>query len=243
MGIDDVFLMLKGHAGSQHEKHLVGTCRSVGEDVALEIITQHLRKALYVDDDLRLVGQDGTVQVFHDGADTIEQRTVGGVIMANAHMAVAHYLQRFANRILIAKESLGQPFGDDTFVWRIECRPSVALQQLEVEEAEEHRVGQHDDAVLVFTVLHLLLSVFYLSALAHHAAGLFHLWTQILNVLSLLRPHKEKTLVAHQVDAVGILMPRIDAILPPRIVTHQDDEHQRHHQTRYINKGIGLVTR
>ena len=56
-------------------------------------------------------------------------------------------------------------------------------------------------------------------------------------------PQEEIILFAHQVDAVGILMPAVDAILSPRVVAHQDDEHQRHHQARYIYKGVGLVTR
>ena len=102
---------------------------------------------------------------------------------------------------------------------------------------------QANDAVVLRPVLHHLLAALGFaeldfSVLANQAADTFYLWTQFLNLPGCLGPHKEVFVATRQVDAIGILMPAVDAILTPGVITHQDDKHQRHHQARYINKGV-----
>ena len=194
--------------------------------------------ALHADDDLCLIGQHRAVHILHHAADGIDQRGVVGIFMVDEHMPLAHNLQSLAYSVFVAKETMGQPLCDDALVGGIEGRQTVALHQRKVEHLEERRVGQHDDAVLAFGILHLFIPILYTSPLAHHAAGLLHIGAQLFDALRCLRPQEEMILFAHQVDAVGILMPRVDAKLSPGVVAYQDDEHQRHHQARYINKGI-----
>ena len=222
----------------KHEECLAGTCSTVGEDVVLELIAHHLGEPLHTGDDLRLVWQDGSVQVLDNGTDGIDQCAVEWVFVVDKHTAFTHNLHGLANGIPFAKEALRQSLGDDTLVGRIERRRTIALHQLEIEEVEERRIDQHDDAVFVFTIYYFPLAILDLSSLAHHAASLFHLGTHILDLTGCLRPDVEQLLIAHQVDSVGILVPRVDAVLTPCIVTKQDDKHERDGQSHHVYERI-----
>ena len=171
------------------------------------------------------------VEILHYAADGIYQRRVVRIFIVYEDRTLADNLQRLADRILPVKESLSQSFSDDALIRRIEGCPPVSFYQFEIEEAEEGGVCQHDDTVLFISFLHLSLAILDSSVLAHHATALFYFWAHLFDLLCRLRPHKEVFVAARQIDAVGILMPRVDAILPPRVVAHEDDKHQRHHQT------------
>jgi len=46
----------------------------------------------------------------------------------------------------------------------------------------------------------------------------------------------EKTcLIAHQADTIGMLVPTVDTVLAPGVITQQDDKRQRHHKPYHIN--------
>ena len=222
----------------KHEECLAGTCSTVGEDVVLELIAHHLGETLHAGDELCLIGQDGTIQILDNGTDGIDQCAIQGVFVVDTHAAFAHDLHCLTDGIPFAKEPLCQPLGDDTLVGRIERRQTIALHQLEIEEVEERRIDQHDDAVFVFTIFYFPLAILDLSSLAHHAAGLFHLGTHILDLTGCLGPDEEQLLIAHQVDSVGILVPRVDAVLTPCIVAQQDDKHERNGQAQHVYERI-----
>ena len=51
------------------------------------------------------------------------------------------------------------------------------------------------------------------TLLTQHTAGLFHIRANGTDAFCSLWPQKEIILFAHQVDAVGIFVPRIDTVL------------------------------
>ena len=221
----------------QHEEYLATTIGAIGRCVILKLITHHLRIALHAHDNLRLVGQYGMVKILCYGANGIYQRTVVWVVMSDTYMAFASNLNRLTNGVLITKQALGQSLRDHTFIRLIKCCTPVALRELIVEETEESRISQQD-GTLVVAIFHHPVAIFDFSTLAHHAALLLHLRAHRLNIIGSLWPHKEIALIAYQHNPVGILVPRVDRELAPGVVAHQDDEHQRHHQSGYIYKGI-----
>ena len=174
---------------------------------------------------MRLIGQDCAVEILHDAADDIDQRRVIRIFIVHEDRALTNNLQGLTDGILFAKESLGQSLRDDTFIRCIEGCQFISLKQIEIEETEECRVCEHDDAILLISFLHLSLTIFNTASLTHHATRLFHFWAHLFYLLCSLRPHKEILIITRQVDAVGILVPRINAVLPPGIVAHEDNEH------------------
>ena len=218
----------------QHEERFTTTIGAIGRCVIIELIAHHLWIALHAHDNLRLVGQYRMVEILCYRTNGIYQRTVVRVVMSDTYMAFASNLNRLTHRVLIAKQALGQSLRNYTFIGLIKRGTPVALRELIVEETEESRIGQQD-GTLVVAIFHHSLAIFYLSTLTHHAARLLHLRAHCLDIGGCLRPHKEIILTTYQNNLVGMLVPRVDRKLAPRIVAHQDDEHQRHHQTRYIN--------
>ena len=206
--------------------------------MVLELIAHHLGETFHAGDDLRLVGQDGTVQILDDGTDGIDQCAVEGVFVVDGHMAFAHNFQRLTDGIPFAEEPLRQSLGDDALVGCIERCLTIALHQLEIEEVEERRVGKHDDAVFVFFIFYFPLTILDFSSLTYHAAGLLHLGAHIPDLTSCLGPSEEQFLIAHQVDSIGILVPSVDAVLAPGIVAHEDDKHERDGQSQHVDESI-----
>ena len=90
-------------------------------------IAHHLRKTLHAGNELRLIGQHRTVEILHDAADGIDQRRVVRILVVHEDRALANNLQRLADGIFLAKESLSQSFCDDALVRRIEGCPFVSL--------------------------------------------------------------------------------------------------------------------
>ena len=233
-----LYLVIERRTRPQHKEALAGSAPSVCIDMVLQRIAHHLGKAVHARDNLSLVGQNGAVEIFDDGADGINQRTIQGVLVINAHILLTYNLKRLTNGILLSEEPLSQSLCYDALVRRIERRLAIAFHQLEIEEVEECRIGQHDDAILTVSSLDHPLIVFDFSILTHHAAGLLHFRAHILNLTGCLWPDEEQFLIAYQIDAVGILVPRIDAVLPPSIIAQQDDKHERNGQSKHINERV-----
>ena len=202
-----LYLGIKRCFWLKHHKSLAGTIGAIGKGIVSELIAHHLRIAFHTNYHLCLVGQHGAVEILDYGTNSINQGTVVRIYIVHMHMAVANYLKRFSNRILFTKHSFSQSLCDDALIRCIKCRIRITLNHLEVEEVEECGVNHHDDGLVISPRLNLLFAIFDTSTLAKHAAGLFYLRTHLTNLASCLRPHKEVLLIAHQIDAVRILVP------------------------------------